>query len=254
MTTSSALNLTSMWKKWQEHHDVEAADELIKEYMPIVDYHVSRMAAGLPSSVSKDDLKSHGLMGLYDALTKFDVSRDLKFDTYASFRVKGAILDGLRKEDWLPRSMREKAKKIEATAEQLEQQYQRNVSAEEVAQALEMDEKEVLTIQQESLVSNLLSMDEEAKDGNNDERLSYTIEDKNVPSPEQTYIKEEWLDEMVDEIKELNEKEQYVLSLFYQDELTLTEIGLVLNLSTSRISQIHSRALFKLRHVMQKYR
>ncbi len=104
-----------LWNSWIKDRDPQAGDLLIKKYKPLVSYHVQRIGAGLPKNVSRDDLVSLGMMGLFDALNKFDINRDLKFDTYASFRVRGAIIDGLRKEDWLPRSAREKAKKLEAT-------------------------------------------------------------------------------------------------------------------------------------------
>lgn len=100
------------WDLWLSSRDTQAGDILVKKYLPLVHYHVQRIAVGLPRNVSKDDLKSLGMLGLLDALNKFDLSRDLKFDTYASFRIRGAILDGLRKEDWLPRGTREKAKKL----------------------------------------------------------------------------------------------------------------------------------------------
>ena len=100
------------WQKWIQTRDINAGNFLVQKYMPLVSYHVQRISVGLPKNVSRDDLRSLGMFGLYDALEKFDHSRDLKFDTYASFRIRGAIIDGLRKEDWLPRNTREKAKKL----------------------------------------------------------------------------------------------------------------------------------------------
>lgn len=131
------------WEKWINSRDTEAGDMLVKKYMPLVSYHVQRISVGLPRNVSREDIKSLGLMGLLDALQKFDPSRDLKFDTYASFRVRGAILDGLRKEDWLPRSTRDRAKKIEAKTVEMEQSLLRHVTADEVAASLEMTPEEV---------------------------------------------------------------------------------------------------------------
>ncbi|WP_174880391.1 sigma-70 family RNA polymerase sigma factor, partial [Metabacillus niabensis] len=135
-----------IWQKWINLRDTHAGNVLIKKYMPLVSYHVQRISVGLPKSVSKDDLMSLGLFGLYDALEKFDPNRDLKFDTYASFRVRGAIIDGLRKEDWLPRSSREKAKKVEATIDKLEQKHLRNVSSKEIANELGLTEGEVVSV------------------------------------------------------------------------------------------------------------
>lgn len=240
------------WQKWIDSRDVDAGNVLVRKYMPLVTYHVQRIAIGLPKNVSRDDLKSLGMIGLYDALEKFDPSRDLKFDTYASFRIRGAILDGLRKEDWLPRGAREKAKKIEATIETLEQQLMRTVSVQEIAQALGMDEEEVYTTMNEHFFANVLSVDEQPNDQDDKDGQSFVLRDERAEIPEEHMLKKEILSEMIDKIKQLNDKEQLVLSLFYQEELTLTEIGQVMNLSTSRISQIHSKSLFKLRQAMEK--
>lgn len=241
-----------LWKKWVENRDNDACDELIRMYFPLVDYHVQRISVGLPRNVSKDDLQSHALMGLYDALEKFDYTRDLKFDTYASFRIRGSIIDGLRQEDWLPRSLRERSKKVEATTEKLEQKYGRYVTAKEVADELELTEDEVLQVMSESFVANLLSIDEETNDSKREETYKNTLIDKKILTPEEQMVKKNTREELVHVIEELNDKEQLVISLFYFDELTLTEIGQILGLSTSRISQIHSKALFRLKQVFTK--
>ncbi|MFC7392573.1 FliA/WhiG family RNA polymerase sigma factor [Scopulibacillus cellulosilyticus] len=234
------------WEEWINHKDLEAANALIRLYMPLVNYHVQRIGAGLPKNINKDDLKSYGMSGLYDALYKFDITRDLKFDTYASFRIRGAIIDGLRKEDWMPRTLREKAKKMDTVTEMLEQKYMRHVSLEEVAEELDISTEEASTIVYESLYANLLSIDDDVQNDQN-EHPSYAVEDKNTVLPDDQLIKAETRFELAEKIVELNKKEQLVISLFYYEEMTLTEIGQVLGLSTSRISQIHSKALFKLR-------
>ncbi len=131
----------SIWNEWIQNKNEDNTNQLIDHYMYLVQYHVQRIASNLPKSVQKEDLRSLGLFGLYDAILKFDPNRDLKFDTYASFRIKGAIIDGLRKEDWLPRSAREKVKKIDFAVEALEQQLQREVSAEEIAAHLKMKKR-----------------------------------------------------------------------------------------------------------------
>lgn len=245
-------NEDQIWQRWINTKDPQAGDSLIRLYMPLVSYHVQRISVGLPKNVNREDVKSYGLMGLYDALEKFDLSRDLKFDTYASFRIRGAIIDGLRKEDWLPRSLREKNKKIEAAIERLEQKYMRNVTVEEIAAEVGMTEEEVNNVITEGFFANILSIDENNKDSEEKEGISYSIRDKNTLTPEEHTVKEELYKELAKTIGELNEKEQLVVSLFYKEELTLTEIGQVLGLSTSRISQIHSKALFKLRSSLGK--
>ncbi|MGE7931723.1 FliA/WhiG family RNA polymerase sigma factor [Viridibacillus arvi] len=239
-----------LWSSWTAERDPRAGDLLIKKYIPLVSYHVQRISTGLPKNVSRDELTSLGMMGLFDALNKFDTTRDLKFDTYASFRVRGAIIDGLRKEDWLPRSAREKAKKLDAQIESLEQRLMRHVTPEEIAVTLDVPVDDIYQTMQEHFISNVLSMDEQSQDQDDNEGKSFIIRDDNVKTPEQEVVKMELLGDLADNILKLNEKEQLVLSLFYTEEMTLTEIGEMLELSTSRISQIHSKALFKLRNLL----
>lgn len=241
-----------IWEKWVSNRDLEAGNLLVQKYMPLVNFHVQRVSVGLPKNISRDELKSYGLMGLFDALEKFDPKRDLKFDTYASFRIRGAIIDGLRKEDWLSRSSREKAKKIEATIERLEQKLMRNVTAKDVAKELNIPEEEVFSTMNEHFFSNILSIDETIHDQEDKDGQTFAIKDPKAEIPEEKIIKDELIEELTEKISTLSEKEQLVLSLFYKEELTLTEIGQVMNLSTSRISQIHSKALFKLRQSLSK--
>lgn len=240
------------WQSWVTSRDAQAGNFLVQKYLPLVSYHVQRISVNLPRNVSRDDLRSLGLMGLYDALEKFEPNRDLKFDTYASFRIRGAILDGLRKEDWLPRNTREKAKKIEAAIEKLEQRLARKASIQEISLEVSMTEEEVHSVMNEHFFANILSIDEKPSDQDDKDGQSFIIKDEGTEMPEEKLIKDEMIAEMVKLISQLNEKEQLVISLFYKEELTLTEIGQVMNLSTSRISQIHSKALFKLRHALEK--
>lgn len=239
-----------LWKQWSESKDPQAGDLLLRKYTPLVTYHVQRIGASIPKNISRDELKSLGMMGLFDALNKFDYSRDLKFDTYASFRVRGAIIDGLRKEDWLPRSSREKAKKLDSKIEELEQKLMRHATAEEISNFIEIPIEEVYQTVQEHFFSNVLSMDEQIQENDELESKSFVIRDDSQITPEQQMVKQELLHDLASQIQMLNENEQLVLSLFYTEELTLTVIGEMLGLSTSRISQIHSKALFKLRKLL----
>lgn len=252
MVQASISDEQFIWQKWIESRDREAGDLLVKKYMPLVTYHVQRVSVGLPKNVCRDELRSLGLLGLLDALEKFDPTRDLKFDTYASFRVRGAIIDGLRKEDWLPRSTREKAKKLEATIEHLEQKYLRNVTAKEIATELEMDESEVYKTMNEYFFAHVLSIDEQPVDHDESDLKSFIIKDEKAEIPEEKVLQQELIEELTTVISQLNKNEQLVISLFYKEELTLTEIGHILDLSTSRISQIHSKALYKLRQILEK--
>ncbi|MCD7033756.1 FliA/WhiG family RNA polymerase sigma factor [Metabacillus sp. GX 13764] len=253
MTRSITHEDQIIWQRWIETRDTRAGDALIRRYMPLVTYHVQRIASGLPRTVNKDDLVSLGMFGLYDALEKFDPTRDLKFDTYASFRIRGAIIDGLRKEDWLPRSSREKAKRVEAAAEKLEQRLLRNVTPEEVAKELNLPEEEVLAIMSEGFFANILSIDDQVQDQDDGEHAGIILKDEKMETPEERMLKAELVQQLAAVVGQLSEKEQLVVSLFYKEELTLTEIGQVMGLSTSRISQIHSKALLKLRHILEKF-
>ncbi|RLL45339.1 FliA/WhiG family RNA polymerase sigma factor [Oceanobacillus piezotolerans] len=244
-----------LWNKWIRNRSSEAANELVNHYIYLVLFHVERICSHLPKTVSKDDIKSLGLIGLYDALKKFEPNRDLKFDTYASIRIRGAIIDGLRKEDWLPRSLRDKVKKVEQAQQQLEQKHHRAPTSSEIADEIGISVQEVETVVKDSLFANVLSIEEKPKSnhsGNLKEGIGYSIPEDLSMIPENQIIQEEVKNELIEAIKNLNEREQLVISLFYFDELTLTEIGQVLDLTTSRISQIHKKAVFKLKNVLSK--
>jgi RNA polymerase sigma factor for flagellar operon FliA len=238
------------WDLWIRNRDPEAGDNLVRKYTPLVTYHVQRIGLGLPRNVSRDDIMSLGLHGLFDALTKFDPGRDLKFETYASFRIRGTIIDGLRKEDWLPRSSREKSKKQEEEITKLEQKLQRHATAEEIANHMEISVEQVYRTVHEHYFSNVLSIEEKINDDDDEGQKSFVIRDQDSKTPEQKTMMAELIGDLITKINELNNNEQLVLSLFYTEEMTLTEIGEILSLSTSRISQIHSKALFKLRKLL----
>ncbi len=243
-----------LWRNWTSTRDSEAANELIKYYIHLVHYHVQRISVALPQSANKDDLFSLGLIGLYDALEKFEINRELKFETYASFRIKGAIMDGLRKEDWLPRSIRDKTKKIEVEYRKLEQELNRTPTINEIAEQLSLSSKDVEDAMKDSFFSHILSIEEKPKEYGSDpkEGVGYHLPDYNSRQPDEELLFSETVEDLQEGIKQLNESEQMVVSLFYHEELTLTEIGQVLGLTTSRISQIHSKALYKLGNYLKK--
>lgn len=242
-----------LWERWKDGRDDDAGNELIHKYMPLVHYIADRIGQTVPKSIPKEELLSLGMMGLYEALEKYDANRDLKFETYASFRIRGSILDGLRKEDWLPRKTREKAKKMEAAIARLEQKYLRSVTAEEIAAELNISPDDVYTTLNESFFANVLSTDEQITENGEKEGQSFAIKDERSKSPEEELVYQETIEQMAKASSLLCEKERLVLRLFYKEELTFTEIGQILNLSTSRISQIHSKALFQLRNMMNRY-
>ena len=243
-----------LWLRWQKQQNEQVANELIQHYMYLVDYHVEKVAHHIPASYDKQDLQSLGIMGLYDALNKFDMKRNVKFQTYASIRIHGSIMDGLRREDWLPRSLRDKANKIEKTSERLEQQLQRIPSSQDIASELNMEVEEVEGALSDYLFAQVQSLDSTYQTDESDDgakSLSF-VENDNVTTPTEHILASELKQELIQSIKQLKENEQVVISLVYVEELSLTEVGEVLELTTSRISQIHKSAVFKLRKILEK--
>lgn len=245
---------TILWDNWIEKEDDESANRLVEYYMYLVNFHVERIAVNLPSNVNRNDLESFAFMGLFDALKKFEPARELKFDTYASFRIRGSIMDGLRKEDWLPRLLRDKVKQIERISQELLQEFHRTPTSEEIGRRIGISAEEVETIVSDSLFSNVLSIDGQmnANSDIDDESSGYVIPDDSNPTPIEHVLDIERKEELIEGIRLLNDNEKNVISLFYNEELTMTEIGEVLDLTTSRISQIHKTAIFKLRKSLQK--
>lgn len=252
-TKSPHLTNIQMWQAWREHGDIEAKKGLIEQYLPLVDYVTNRMAIGLPKNVLKDDLASNGVMGLIDAIEKFDYCRGLQFETYASWRIRGAIIDGLRQGDWVPRSVREKAKRIEEAYQHLEQQYLRSVTDAEISAYLQVSEKEFTSMLQDIAVTTVCSLEDPIREEESETRMSVLVDDK-AKNPDhkvhEFYMKES----LVKGIERLTEKERTVVSLFYYDELSLSEIAEVMSLSPSRISQLHSKAILRLRGALAKHK
>lgn len=242
-----------LWKQWKVDGLLSAKQLLIEQYLPLVDYVTGRLLIGLPKNVSRDDLTSHGVMGLIDAIEKYDLDRGLQFETYASWRIRGAMIDGLRQGDWVPRSVREKAKKIEEAYQKLEQQYMRSVTDAEMSAFLNVSEKEFHHMLQEISITTVCSFDDPIKDEEAETRLSLMVDEK-AKNPEYK-VNEFFLKEsLAKAIEKLTEKERIVVSLFYYDELSLSEIAEVMSLSPSRISQLHSKAILRLRGSLGRWK
>jgi len=242
-----------LWKQWKEQGWVPAKQTLIESYLPLVDYVSGRLAIGLPKSVSKEDLSSFGVMGLIDAVEKFDYERGLQFETYASWRIRGAIIDGLRQGDWVPRSVRDKAKKVEDAYQKLEQQYLRSVTDAEMSAYLQISEQEFTQMLQDISITTVCSIDDPIREEDSETRLSLLIDEK-AKNPEfkvnEFYLKET----LARAIDKLTEKERTVVSLFYFEELSLGEIAEVMSLSPSRISQLHSKAILRLKGALGRFK
>ncbi|WP_442600921.1 FliA/WhiG family RNA polymerase sigma factor [Paenibacillus sp. KN14-4R] len=249
----SHLANIEIWKRWKENQILEAKQELIETYLPLVDYVASRLSIGLPKNVALEDLQSFGAMGLIDAVDKFDYERGLQFETYASWRIRGAIIDGLRQGDWVPRSVREKAKRLEDAYQKLEQQYLRSVTDEEMSSYLGVTEQEFQHMLQDLAVTTVCSIDDPIREEDSETRISLIVDEK-AKNPEykvnEFYLKET----LARAIDRLTEKERIVVSLFYYEELSLSEIAEVMSLSPSRISQLHSKAILRMRGSLARYK
>jgi RNA polymerase sigma factor FliA len=234
------------WGNWQKQRDPQAGEYLVERYLPLVDFVVQRFMISLPKTVEKDDIRSLAYEGLLDAFDKFNIERDLMFETYASWRIKGAIIDGLRHSDWLPRSVREKVKKIEKAYAVLEQKNNYSVTDEEVSEYLGITKAELNKTVSEAALSTMTSIDETTYDEHNQVGKYNTVNDHSG-SPER-YLTEQMTKESLSKaIERLPEKEKITISLCYFEELKLTEIAEVLNVSVSRVSQLHSKAMLRLR-------
>ncbi len=245
MRSQQQLDINDLWQLWSENNDESAYQQLVENYIGLVDQVAKKIIPNMSSQVTFDELKSSGMIGFLDALKKFDYKRGLQFETYATLRIRGSILDGLRENDWIPRSIREKSKKLEKAYHELEQKYLRSVTDLEVMNFMGMEEKEFYLSLQETSYMNYLSLDESIDDDHEITRTSllpdYTdIIDEKINKDHEKEI-------LTNAINRLPEKEKLVVSLYYYEELNLTEISEIMNLSTSRISQLHTKAIYRLR-------
>lgn len=227
-------------------------DQLIQEYAPLIRYIAQKIAVRLPSNIELDDLISAGVIGLMDAIDKYDPSRDNKFKTYAEFRIRGAILDELRAQDWVPRSIRDKAKLLDRTMVQLEADLGRSPTDEEIAKALNVSVDEFHDLVNQVRPVSLLSIDDSQTFSNTDKKsILNLLEGSKLNNPyNQLNIKT--IKEVVARaIEELPERQRLVLSLYYYEDLNLKEIGQVLRVTESRVSQLHAQAVQRLRAKLQ---
>lgn len=231
-------------------------DELIVEYVPLVKYLAQRIALKLPNHVEIDDLVNSGIIGLIDAIEKFEPSRGIKFKTYAEFRIRGAIFDGLRSLDWVPRSVRKQKKMVEQSYAQLEQKLGRHATDEELSKNLGVDLQEFYKILDNlkgvtlGKFVELNNNDSQSSDG--DSAIAF-IPDDSTDDPYHKFQKQELTEILAEAIRNLPDKERYVVSLYYFDELTMKEIGTVLSITESRVSQLHTKSMIRLRDTLKNY-
>lgn len=231
----------------------EAREKLILEFAPLVKIVAGRLSMYLGYNVEYDDLVSYGIFGLIDAIDKFDCFKEVKFETYASLRIRGAILDQIRKMDWIPRTIRQKQKKIETVIREVEQATGHAATDEEIAAGLGISEDEYLEWQSQMKITGLVSLNEYMEQGSDVSQDYGRHIATRFESPEERVEKEELTKVLGDALLLLTEKEQKVITLYYYEELTLKEISSILEVSESRISQLHTRALQKMKTKMGSY-
>ena len=248
------VELRELWRRYKKNRDPAARERLVVAYSPMVKFVAGRLGAGLPSHVEDADLISYGLMGLIGAIERFEPERGIKFETFAMTRIRGAIIDELRSLDWVPRSVRSRAREIEEAQQKLEHELQRAPSEQELAGRMGISEEEL----QESLLeianSSVYALDELwAISDSSDDQVSLldTISDPSAADPQEALDTTEVKDRLAGAISSLPEREQLVVALYYYEGLTLREIGEVLGVTESRVSQLHTKAVMRLKSHLQ---
>lgn len=231
----------------------EAREKIILEYAPLVKVVAGRLSMYLGYNVEYEDLVSYGIFGLIDAIDKFDCFKEVKFETYASLRIRGAILDQIRKMDWIPRTIRQKQKKIENAIREIEQSTGCMASDEEIAKGLGISNDEYLEWQSQMKITGLVSLNEYMEQGSDVPQEYSRHTASHFEAPEERVEKEELTRVLGEALELLTEKEQKVITLYYYEELTLKEISSILEVSESRVSQLHTRALQKMKVKMGNY-
>jgi RNA polymerase sigma factor for flagellar operon FliA len=249
-TNVKAIELHDLWRRFKASGDERARERLVVAYSPLVKYVAGRMSSGLPAHVEEADLISYGLVGLISAIGRFDLTREIKFETYAIPRIRGAIIDELRSLDWVPRSVRARAREIERANTKLESRLQRAPTDDEMAAELEIGLEDFQDALLQISNSTIVALDElwSVSDSSGDQvSLLDTIPDRDAPDPEQVVNQGELRDRIADAIAALPEREKLVVALYYYENLTLREIGEVLGVTESRVSQLHTKAVLRLR-------
>ncbi|HWO16743.1 MAG TPA: RNA polymerase sigma factor WhiG [Solirubrobacterales bacterium] len=249
------VELRDLWRRYKEEGDLTARERLVVAYSPMVKFVAGRLGAGLPSHVEDADLISYGLMGLIGSIERFEPERGIKFETFAMTRIRGSIIDELRSLDWVPRSVRSRAREIEVAQARLEHELQRAPTEEELAAKLGCTEEELQASLLEISNSSVYALDElwTVSDSSGDQvSLLDTIADDRAADPQEALATSEVKDHLTEAIASLPEREQLVVALYYYENLTLREIGEVLGVTESRVSQLHTKAVMRLKSGLQQ--
>jgi len=250
----AVIDLDKLWKNYKETKDEELRKILVEHYLKLVKYIAGRVAINLPMHIDKNDLILVGVIGLIDAIEKFDINSGVKFETYASLRIRGSIIDELRAMDWIPRSTRKKIHKLEIIMRELEDELGRSPSDEEIAKAMGVSIHKLGQIFADASGTTLISLDMKNDKSDNPTELLDSIKDKKFPSPSANLEYEDVKKLLADAIELLPDQERNVLALYYYERMILKEIGMAMNISESRVSQIHTKAILQLRMKLQKMR
>ena len=246
-----AAERKKIWDEYIKNPSPELRERIITEYAPLVKVVAGRLSMYLGYNVEYEDLVSYGIFGLIDAIDKFDVDKDVKFETYASLRIRGSILDQIRKMDWIPRTVRQKQKKIDEAIRSIETKTGRNATDEDIAREIGIKETELNDWQSQLKVTNVVSLNEFLEQGG--EPVMDARNNTHFILPEEAIAQEELKKVLGETLELLTEKERKVILLYYYEDLTLKEISNVLEVSESRVSQLHTKALLKMRKKMGNY-
>ena len=246
---SRADDTQSLWLEYRRTGDKGIRDRLILTYAPLVKYVAGRLGSGLPAHVDEGDLVSYGLLGLMGAIERYEPDREIKFETFAIARIRGAIIDELRAMDWVPRSVRSRAREIERAIAELEAKQGTAPTDEQIAKKVGITVSELEDSLSEIARSSIAALDElwTVSDGGDQVALIDTVEDSEAPDPQRQLSQTEMREAIADAIARLPEREKLVVTLYYYEELTLREIGEVLGVTESRVSQLHTKAILRLK-------
>ena len=242
------LGRKSLWEDYERKKDPKIREQLIVEYAGLVKIVAGRLGMHLGYAVEYDDLVGYGIFGLIDAIDKFELTKGVKFETYASLRIRGAILDQIRKMDWIPRTLRQKQKRLEQATVDLESRLGRIATNEELAAEMDITLEELEGLVNQTQIASLVSLDEYLEQGS-----EVRVETGNKPrfeQPEQVMERQELKRMLAEAIGSLNDNEQKVIAFYYYEEMTLKEISKILGVSESRVSQIHTKALKKMKDTL----
>ena len=246
-----AVDKDKLWQSYSKNRTQDVREQLIVEYAPLVKVVAGRLSMHLGNTVEFDDLVGYGVFGLIDAIDKFDVNKDIKFETYASVRIRGAILDQIRKMDWIPRTVRQKQKKIDEAAKAVEAKTGKVATDKQIAEELGITPKELLEWQSVLKSTNVVSLNEYVEQGA--EPAMDARRNSHFQQPETAISKQELKKVLAEALEQLTDKEKKVILLYYYEEMTLKEISRTLDVSESRVSQLHTKALNKMRSRMGDY-